>query len=78
LLDGIIWAKTIEGSFTKPSFGQFIAELLTRMQPFPAPNSVIVMDNARIHKNQEIIDMIHARYEFIIYFMMLYQQIDLI
>jgi len=60
-LDGIIWAKTVEGSFTKPLFMGFIAELLSRMQPFPARNSVIVMDNARIHKSQDVIDMIHAR-----------------
>ena len=32
------------------------------MQPFPAKNSVIVMDNARIHKSQDVVDMIHARY----------------
>ena len=59
--EGIIWAKIVEGSFTKPLFQGFIAELLERMQPFPAKNSVIVMDNARIHKNQEIVDMIHSQ-----------------
>ena len=61
-MDGIIWAKIVEGSFTKPLFQEFIAELLTRMQPFPGKNSVIIMDNARIHKNQEVIDMIEERY----------------
>lgn len=45
----------------------FLAELLTRMQPFPARNSMIVMDNARIHKSQDVIDMIHARYYCYIY-----------
>ena len=62
-LDGVIWAKIVEGSFTKPLFHEFIGELLTRMQPFPGNNSVIVMDNARIHKNQEVIDMIEERYD---------------
>jgi len=52
----------VEGSYTKPLFQEFIAELLTRMQPFPGNNSVIIMDNARIHKNQEVIDMINERY----------------
>ena len=61
-MDGIIWAKIVEGSFTKPLFQEFIAELLTRMQPFPGNNSVIIMDNARIHKNQEVVDMIQERY----------------
>lgn len=61
-LDGIISAKIVEGSFTKPLFTQFIAELLTKMQPFLGRNSVIVMDNARIHKNQDVVNMIHERY----------------
>ena len=43
-------------------FHEFIGELLMRMQPFPGNNSVIVMDNACIHKNQEVIDMIEERY----------------
>jgi hypothetical protein len=62
-LDGVIWAKIVEGSFTKPLFKEFISELLTRMQPFPGNNSVIIMDNARIHKNQDVIDMIEERYD---------------
>lgn len=61
-IDGIISAKIVEGSFTKPLFIQFIADLLTKMQPFLGRNFVIVMDNARIHKIQEIINMIHERY----------------
>lgn len=40
----------------------FIDGLLTRMSPFPAANSVIVMDNCRIHKGPEIAEMIEARY----------------
>ena len=61
-LDRIIWAKIVEESFTKPLFHTFIQELLTRMEPFPGRNSVIVMDNAQIHKNQEVVDMIQERY----------------
>lgn len=38
------------------------------MEPYPARNSVIVMDNARIHKNQDVVDMIHARSVFILFF----------
>jgi hypothetical protein len=69
-IEGIIWAKIVEGSFTKPFFQEFIAELLQRMQPFPARNSVIVMDNAQIHKNREVVDMIHARSVFILFFIL--------
>jgi hypothetical protein len=32
------------------------------MQPFPAPNSVIVMDNCRIHKHPSIVELIESRY----------------
>lgn len=59
--DGMLWAKVVEGSFTSDLFYEFIEELLTRMAPFPAPNSVIVMDNARIHKHPDIIDLIESR-----------------
>lgn len=34
------------------------------MQPFPGPNSVIVMDNARIHKHPDIINTILAQFEY--------------
>jgi hypothetical protein len=33
---------------------------LGHMQPFPLQNSIIVMDNCRIHKDPEILDMIEA------------------
>lgn len=60
-LDGVIAAKVVEGSFTALQFQEFISHLLDHMQPSPLPNSVIVMDNARIHKKPEIIQMIHDR-----------------
>jgi hypothetical protein len=31
------------------------------MQPFPQPNSVIIMDNARIHKDPRVLDLILDR-----------------
>lgn len=54
----MLHCKIVEGSFNTELFTDFIRLLLSRMQPFPAPNSVIVMDNCRIHKAQEIIDLI--------------------
>ncbi|KAI0342124.1 hypothetical protein BDW22DRAFT_1331436, partial [Trametopsis cervina] len=62
-LNGMLYIKIVEGSFTSMSFGEFIDGLLDRMQPFPLPNSVIVMDNARIHKDPRVLDRIYARYE---------------
>jgi hypothetical protein len=34
------------------------------MNPFPGPNSVIIMDNCHIHKSEAILDMIQERYVF--------------
>ncbi|KAK7026959.1 Homeodomain-like protein, partial [Favolaschia claudopus] len=44
--------RILEGSFTTETFIDFIDGLLDQMNPFPGPNSVIVMDNCRIHKSQ--------------------------
>ena len=54
-LDGMIYAKVMEGSFTSLLFRDFLEVVLDHMQPFPAPKSVIVMDNAWIHKDPAII-----------------------
>lgn len=57
-LDGILAVKIVEGSFTTELFKNFIDGLLDHMNPFPGPNSVIIMDNCRIHRAQAIRDMI--------------------
>jgi len=61
-LDGILHASVVEGSFTAARFREFIEVLLLCMRPFPENNSVIVLDNARIHKDSEIEDLITSRY----------------
>ncbi|KAF8694338.1 DDE superfamily endonuclease, partial [Rhizoctonia solani] len=61
LLDGILALRVIEGSFTAESFWDFIKHLLTKMNPYPGPKSVIVVDNARIHQSAETLEMIEAR-----------------
>ncbi|KAF8241136.1 hypothetical protein L208DRAFT_1229657, partial [Tricholoma matsutake] len=58
-LDGIIHAK---GSFTTVLFCDFIKGLLDRMQPFSAPNSVMDMDNAHIHNDPHIIELVEEQY----------------
>ena len=59
---GILHCEIVEGSFRSDTFAIFIQNLLDHAKPFPGPNSVIVMDNCRIHKNPYIQEMIHARY----------------
>jgi hypothetical protein len=60
-LDGIISLDIVEGSFNKVLFARFIDGLLHQMNAFPGANSVIVMDNCRIHKCPEMLDMISER-----------------
>jgi hypothetical protein len=64
-LDGILYVSIIEGSFTTETFTEFIDGLLDKMNPFPGPNSVIVMDNCRIHKADKIRKMIEERCVFL-------------
>lgn len=60
-LDGILYVKIVQGSFKYDSFGEFIDGLLDQMNPFPGRNSVIVMDNCRIHKLEEVLERIIER-----------------
>lgn len=43
------------------TFNGFVEGLLDNMNPFPGRNSVVVMDNASIHKSEELRAMIEAR-----------------
>lgn len=61
LNDGILHCDIVEGAFDTQLFYTFISRLLDQMQPFPAPNSVIVMDNCRIHKHPDILALIESR-----------------
>ncbi|KLO16719.1 hypothetical protein SCHPADRAFT_822917, partial [Schizopora paradoxa] len=60
-IDGFLFASIVEGSFNTALFTEFIEVLLEHMNPFPEPNSVIVMDNCRIHKSPLIVEMIEQR-----------------
>ena len=55
-----------EGSFNAQTFQEFIAGLLMFMNPYDLDthpkNSVLVMDNCHIHKNEETLEMICKRY----------------
>lgn len=61
-LNGMIKCSIIEGSFNTERFTPFIKDLIPKMSPFPAPKSVIVMDNCSIHKAPEIRELIEERY----------------
>ncbi|KDN41834.1 hypothetical protein RSAG8_07205, partial [Rhizoctonia solani AG-8 WAC10335] len=57
-LSGVLGLDVVRGSFTAETFLNFIEKLLANMNPFPGDNSVIVMDNCRIHRSQEVLDLI--------------------
>ncbi|KAJ7653431.1 hypothetical protein B0H17DRAFT_856633, partial [Mycena rosella] len=44
-LDGVLHLDILTGSYRATSFNSFIDGLLDNMNPFPGPNSDIVMDN---------------------------------
>jgi hypothetical protein len=60
-LSGILALRVVEDSVDGDIFMDFIQLLLTKMNLFPAPNSVVLMDNAATHRNMEVLRMIEAR-----------------
>ena len=60
-LNGIIHCDIVEGAFETELFYTFISHLLDVMEPFTAPNSVIVMDNCQIHKHPDILKLIESK-----------------
>lgn len=60
-LDGILHLDVLDRSYTSQLFNEFVDGLLDNMNPFPARNSVLVMDNASIHKSLILQQMVEAR-----------------
>jgi transposase len=61
-LDGILTYHILEDGVTADVFNEFISNVLDHMNPFPQPNSVIVMDNASIHKSDDLREMVENRF----------------
>lgn len=56
---GIIQSQVVEGSFDYDLFWSFIFDtLIPSMNAYPGPNSVLVLDNARIHHNVVMVDRV--------------------
>ena len=62
IINGILHLEVLDHSFTGEEFADFIHGVLDQMQPWPLPNSVLVMDNASIHKVPGIREMVEERY----------------
>lgn len=48
-VDGIIYSHIKEGSYNGDQFMEWLDGLLQVMNPYPAPRSVLILDNCRIH-----------------------------
>ncbi|PBL03954.1 hypothetical protein ARMGADRAFT_1041649 [Armillaria gallica] len=60
-LDGYIAHRVIPGSFDSMEFFDFVAEdVVTQMNPFPQPRSILILDNCRIHHNEALIDLVNG------------------
>ena len=57
-LDGILHLEVIENAVTGYNFRRFVQGLLLRMNKWPLPNSVLVVDNASIHRVDGIREMV--------------------
>ncbi|KAH7065994.1 hypothetical protein BKA62DRAFT_594180, partial [Auriculariales sp. MPI-PUGE-AT-0066] len=51
---GIIHLATVLGAFNGTTFLKFLDGLLPKMQPYPAPRSVLIIDNCAIHHIDEV------------------------
>jgi hypothetical protein len=61
------WEFT-RGTFTRQSFHEaFVNKILPHLQPYPMPNSLVVIDNARIHMYSELREVIESRGAFLIF-----------
>ncbi|PKC01482.1 hypothetical protein RhiirA5_261733, partial [Rhizophagus irregularis] len=59
-LQGIIAVDIMEGNCTKEKFREFVISNVPQMNAYPNEQSVLVLDNARIHHDDDLIDYIEA------------------
>ncbi|EJD32953.1 hypothetical protein AURDEDRAFT_23114, partial [Auricularia subglabra TFB-10046 SS5] len=48
-VDGLLFSQVHDGAYDGDAFLSFLEGLLPCMNPYPAPRSVLVMDNCNIH-----------------------------
>jgi transposase len=61
-VEGILHCDIQVGAYTAEAFDHFVEALLAIMNPFPQQNSVLVMDNAAIHKSDRLVQMCEGRW----------------
>ena len=59
-VNGFMAWESTRGTFTRRKFHEaFAKHVLPKLNPWPLPNSIVVMDNAKIHMHQKLENMIH-------------------
>jgi hypothetical protein len=59
---GFMAWKHTKGTFSRQRFHEaFVSTILPHLNPFPMPNSIVIMDNARIHMYKELEGAIESR-----------------
>ena len=56
-MNGIIYSHIKKGSYNGDQFIMWLEGLLEIMNPYPAPNSVLILDNCRIHHVEGVEDL---------------------
>lgn len=59
--DGYIHAHIKKGGYNGEEFCSWLEGLMPHMRPYPAPRSVLVIDNCRIHHVAEVEEICEAR-----------------
>jgi hypothetical protein len=53
-LGGVLDMRIVRGAFNGDLYVNFIEGLAMEMNPYPGPNSCLIVDNVSFHRNQEI------------------------
>lgn len=61
-VDGVLDVTVVKGSVTGDRYLQFVERVLDQMNPYPNPYSVLLMDNASIHKSDELEQLVTSRW----------------
>ncbi|KAG1906588.1 uncharacterized protein F5891DRAFT_941201, partial [Suillus fuscotomentosus] len=63
-LDGILHLDVLDCSYMLATFNEFVVDLLNNINPFPQKISIIMMDNASIHKSLHFKEIVQQSYDF--------------
>ena len=60
-LNGVLHLDILTKSWTADEFCAYVEVLLTRMNPYPQPNLVLICDNASAHHFDQLREMVEAK-----------------